>query len=66
MTKLEKIEQDIAALSKADLRKLSDWLDEYKADLWDQQIEADAKAGKLDKLAAQALAEHKAGLTKPL
>jgi hypothetical protein len=66
MTKLEKIEQDISALSPADVRKLADWLEEYKADLWDRQIEADAKAGKLDKLAQQALADHKAGLTKPL
>ena len=66
MTKLEKIEQDIASLSKDDLKKLSQWLDEYKADLWDKQIEEDAKAGKLDKLAAQALADHRAGKTRPL
>ncbi len=50
MTKLEKIEQQIATLDPADIRKLSDWLAEYQADLWDRQIEADAKAGKLDKL----------------
>lgn len=66
MTKLEKIEQDIASLSKSDLQKLSDWLDDYKADLWDRQIEEDAKAGRLDKFAEQALADHKAGRTKPL
>lgn len=66
MTKLEKIEQDIASLDPADFRKLAEWLDAYQSDLWDRQIESDAKAGKLDRLAEQALADHKAGLTKPL
>jgi hypothetical protein len=66
MTKLEKIEQDIASLESADLRKLSDWLAEYQADLWDKQIEEDSKAGKLDKLFAEAKAEIAAGKVRPL
>ena len=66
MTKLEKIEQEISALDPKDVRKLADWLDEYKAELWDRQMEADAKAGKLDNLAEQALADHRAGRTRPL
>lgn len=64
MTKLEKIEQDIAALSDEYVAKLADWLDEYRAELWDRQIEEDAKAGRLDRLADQALAEHRAGQIK--
>jgi hypothetical protein len=47
MTKLEKIEQEIATLGKDDLSKLADWLAEYQASLWDKQIEEDAKAGRL-------------------
>jgi len=66
MTKLEKIEQDIASLSKSDLQKLSDWLEEYKADLWDKQIEDDAKSGKLDKLFAEAEADIAVGKIRPL
>lgn len=66
MTKLEKIEQDIAALDPTDVRKLAAWLADFQADLWDRQIEEDAKAGRLDKLAEQALADHRAGRTKPL
>ncbi len=66
MTKLEKIEQDIASLSKSDLQKLSDWLEEYKAGLWDKQIEEDAKSGKLDKLFAEAEADIAAGKIRPL
>jgi flagellar motility protein MotE (MotC chaperone) len=66
MTKLEKIEQDIASLSKSDLQKLSDWLEQYKAGLWDKQIEEDAKSGKLDKLFAEAEADIAAGKIRPL
>lgn len=66
MTKLEKIEQDIAGLSRDDFRKLADWLAAFQADLWDRQIEDDVKAGRLDKLAEQALAELREGKTTPL
>ena len=66
MTKLEKIEQDIASLTPGEVAKLAEWFAEFHADLWDKQIEADAKAGRLDKLAEQALADHKAGQTRPL
>ena len=66
MTKLEKIEQDITSLAPADVRKLAEWLEEYKADMWDAQIEADAKAGKLDKLFAEAEVDIAAGKVRPL
>ena len=66
MTKLEKIEREIASLSPGDVAKLAQWFAEYHADLWDRQIEADAKTGKLDKFVEQALADHKAGCTKLL
>ena len=66
MTKLEKIEQDIAALTPADLHKLADWLAEYRDEQWDRQIEDDVKAGRLDAVAAEVLADHRAGRTRPL
>jgi len=34
-------------------------------DAWDRQIEADIKAGRLDRLAEEALADHRAGKTRP-
>jgi len=34
-------------------------------DAWDHQIEADIKAGRLDRLAEEALADHRAGKTRP-
>jgi len=66
MTKLEKIEQDIATLAPADLRKLAVWFEEFTADLWDQQIEADAKAGRLDGFIENARKEITAGKVRPL
>jgi succinate dehydrogenase flavin-adding protein (antitoxin of CptAB toxin-antitoxin module) len=61
MTKLETIQKAIAELSSEELAKLRAFLDELEADLWDAQIARDAKAGKLDKLIAEAIAEDEAG-----
>ena len=61
MTKLESIEKAISQLSDEERAKLRLYLDELEADLWDAQIERDAKAGKLDKLAAKAVADYKSG-----
>ena len=66
MTKLEKIEQEIASLSQAEIFKLADWFAEFHADAWDRQMVEDVSAGRLDKLAEQALADHRAGRTTPL
>jgi hypothetical protein len=66
MTKLEKIEQDIAALDPSDVRKLADWIEDYKAELWDNQLMEDAKAGKLDRLIETARKEIVAGKVRAL
>ena len=66
MTKLEKIEQDIASLTPGEVAKLARWFAEFQADVWDKQIEADAEAGRLDRQAEQALAAYRAGKTRPL
>ena len=66
MTKLEAIEKAITELSDDERAKLRAYLDELEADLWDAQIERDAKSGKLDKLVARALADCKAGRVSDL
>jgi hypothetical protein len=66
MTKLEQIEKSVAELSPAEMRKFVRWLEEYREAEWDRRIEADAKAGKLDKFIAEARAEIKAGKLTPL
>ena len=66
MTKLEQIQSTIETLSSSEIAKLRDWLDKLNARLFDEKIERDAKAGKLDKLADQALADHARGLSRKL
>lgn len=57
MSTVQEIEKAIAALPKEEFRKLTDKLLEMRADLWDEQIEADASAGRLDFLFEEADAE---------
>ena len=66
MTKLEQIEKSVAELSAEELKAFAAWFEALRADMWDRQIEADAKSGRLDKLAEQALADYRAGRTRPL
>lgn len=66
MTKLERISRDVETLAPDELARFRAWFAEFDADQWDAQIETDIKAGKLDKLAEKALADHRAGRTRPL
>jgi hypothetical protein len=61
MTKLEEIQSSIEKLSAEEIARLRAWLDELDARLFDEMIERDANSGKLDKLAAAARANLKAG-----
>lgn len=66
MTRVEKIEAEIRALSSEERAALRTWFQSFEADLWDVEIAADATAGKLKGFAEVALAEHRKGKTKPL
>lgn len=66
MTRLEKIERDIATLSDEEFRKLADWVADRRNALWDARIEEDAAAGRLDSLSGQALAAHRSGRTREI
>ena len=61
MTKIEDIEKAVEQLSPDDLAKFREWFEEFDARIFDAKIERDAKAGKLDKLMAEARANHAAG-----
>lgn len=54
MATLVEIEAAIKQLPEPEARRLAAWLQDYLEDAWDQQIAADAAAGKLDGLIAQA------------
>jgi hypothetical protein len=66
MGKIERIENEIRALSAEELAAFRKWFREFDAETWDSEIEADALAGKLDALADKALSDHRAGKTTPL
>ncbi len=61
MSKVETIEQEVQDLTPSELAAFRRWFLEFDAQAWDSQIEADVRAGKLDKLADEALAAHRAG-----
>ena len=64
MRTVAEIKQDVLALPEADYAELMVWLDEMcerKWNEWDRQIEADAKAGRLDFFEAEALEAKRKG-----
>lgn len=66
MTKLEQIEKSVSELNSEELEAFSDWFEAFQATQWDRRIENDSASGKLDSLAEGALAEFRAGRTRPL
>lgn len=66
MSELEELERRIRDLRPEDLAKFRAWFIEFDHLLWDKQIEADSKAGKLDGLIAEALADYKAGKAREI
>ena len=45
---VEDLESAISQLSGEELARFSRWYEDFMADRWDRQIEADIKAGRLD------------------
>ena len=66
MNTLEHLEQQVLQLSSEDLEKFRAWFLELDHQLWDKEIEVDARAGKLDRLSNEARMELKAGKTRAL
>ena len=66
MRKVEKLENEVQQLSPDELAAFRDWFRRYDSDEWDKEIERDVLAGKLDKLAEEAIAVHKAGKTREI
>jgi len=66
MTKLEDIEKAVAQLAPAELARFRAWFAEFDAARFDEKIERDAKSGKLDRLAEQALSDFRSGRAREL
>jgi hypothetical protein len=63
---VQELEAAVARLSKAELSHFSAWFDEFIADQWDQQIEADILAGRLNAAGKRADEDFEAGRCTPL
>jgi hypothetical protein len=61
MTKFEDVAAAVERLSPEELEKFRAWFEELRARQWDEKIESDLKAGKLDKHTAKWRADYQAG-----
>jgi len=50
MSTVAEIELAIEKLTSSQLSELSQWFEEFVAKAWDDKMEADAKAGKFDRM----------------
>jgi len=66
METIDSIEGAVASLPPDQLAQFRCWFTEFDAASWDQQIEADALAGKLDTLAQEALDEFASGKAREI
>jgi hypothetical protein len=63
---VQELEAEVARLSAAEMKAFAQWFEEFRADAWDRQIEADVAAGKLDKVAGKVDEDFEAGRCAPL
>jgi outer membrane murein-binding lipoprotein Lpp len=61
MSTVEELEAAVQRLSPEDRAAFRAWFAEFDANEWDRQLESDVVAGRLDWLAAEALADRSAG-----
>jgi hypothetical protein len=66
MSTVQEIERAVRQLPPEDLAAFRAWFLEFDGNLWDEQIERDVAAGRLDALADEALAALRAGRCRKL
>ena len=65
MTTLESIQRSIERLAPEEIARLNAWIDDLQEKLFDEAIERGVTSGKFDAKAEKAIADHKAGRTRP-
>jgi hypothetical protein len=63
---VEDLEKAVAKLPPDQLAKFRVWFEEFDAAQFDRKIERDAKAGKIDKLADQAIGDVRTGRAREI
>jgi hypothetical protein len=66
MTTTEDIKKAVEQLAPRELARFRAWFEFFDAQRFDSAIERDASAGRLDALAEEALAAHRAGRSREL
>jgi uncharacterized protein YfaT (DUF1175 family) len=66
MITAEDIEKAVEQLTPRELARFRAWFEAFDAEQFDAAIERDARAGKLDAHAEEALAAHRAGRSRDL
>ena len=66
MSKVDELKAQIASLPGEDIAEIFRWLSEKDWELWDKEIEADSRAGKLDFLVQEARKEKSSGNLRDL
>lgn len=66
MNKVARLEEEVKSLSEAELAQFREWYLDFDEGCWDRQIEADAEGGRLDDIAAEAVADYKKGNSREL
>ena len=63
---LKELQLAVKSLPPTDFEEFALWFDEFVADAWDQRIEADMAAGRLDEAGKRADADFESGRCTPL
>jgi hypothetical protein len=66
MSTVADIEKAVSQLPPDELAQFRAWFEEFEAARFDQKIEGDITAGRLDRLAEQALSDYRQGRTSEI
>jgi hypothetical protein len=63
---IKEIEKAVISLPPGELAEFAEWFEEFRAEVWDKQIEKDLKQGSLEHLISEAEADFEAGRCESL
>ena len=63
---VEDLESAVSRLSSVEFARFREWFEEFAAEQWDRQIEADVVAGRFDAAGKRADEDFEAGRCEPL
>ena len=66
MTKVEWFMRDLQQLTPEERAPFRAWYEAWDAAEWDRQLETDIAAGRLERVAESAVADHRVGRSRPL